>query len=680
MRGFIHIRISWALVWLLLTGCLLQNCNRFDLNTYDFSDLPEPTAERLELLADTSVTLGRLEALMKHQQVDSLLFFAEWLKNYDEAATLAYAQLAYDLSTDKNWNVPRAISAYRLAWSKGKVARYGEDIEDAMVDARISRRLLLPYENDYWNMEMHYLFGYLFEKDEQPDSARHYFQKALALLNEIPGNSATIRYESANLLGNIATTYAKKDSLIRLRYFRQSDSLYQLLSNTTERSRLWLDQAAFYIYHKKYSEADSLLNLCLSYGIANQDNDLLVKTYQRKGRLYQQKFYYKEQIDDFELAVTNLKTCLTFDQDYHHYTYELLGGAFQDSWAIDIDESHIDSAIYYKKLAFEDARQHGAIKVMKRLSADLAYLCDYLGKEHEQILGASVAEFLDKNYVAVSDTITQHTKTAFRRINEVEQRDIRVSAANKRKNQLLLGIVILSIAAVGFLFFMQRAQNRRLKAEMKTLRAQINPHFISNSLNAIENLVNAGETKAASKYLVHFSRLSRQILTGSRHTTTSLENELKMLKHFLALEQLRFRDKLAYEIRLAEDIDTLEIVVPALILQPYVENAIWHGIKPKPEGGKVTIDIRQEKKTLVCTIEDDGIGRQKSQLLKQKSVLKHKSMGMSITEERLKAVGRIKGSNVEIVDLKDKNEEAKGTRVILRLALKKALFPITPPP
>ena len=151
---------------------------------------------------------------------------------------------------------------------------------------------------------------------------------------------------------------------------------------------------------------------------------------------------------------------------------------------------------------------------------------------------------------------------------------------------------------------------------------------------------------------------------------TSLSSELKTLDHFLALEQLRFRDKLTYNIELDPDIDGALVEVPAMILQPYAENAIWHGIKPKPEGGHVQVGVRKEGKVLVFIVEDNGIGREQSRALKQASVMKHKSMGMKVTEDRIKAMGRVKGSQVEIQDLKDAAGSATGTRVIIRLPFK----------
>ena len=352
-------------------------------------------------------------------------------------------------------------------------------------------------------------------------------------------------------------------------------------------------------------------------------------------------------------------------------TYQMIGATFHYMSANDAIRPNNDSAAYYYKLAILNAREKGAESNLKSASANLTILCAKPKEINcETILGDKALIFINTNYSALLDTITTHSKSAFQRINKVEQRDIRVSADNKRRIQLYIGIIIFGITGALFLILFQGQQNRRLKAEMKALRAQINPHFISNSLNAIESLVNLGNAKAAAKYLVHFSRLSRQILNGSRTATTSLSEELKTLKHFLALEQLRFRDKLTYETAVAEDINQDLVLVPAMILQPYVENSIWHGIKPKQTGGKVFIQVQKVGKKLRCIVEDNGIGRAAADKMQKASVLQHKSMGMQITEERLKGMGRIKGSQVKIEDLMDELGKPCGTRVILQFPYK----------
>ena len=659
----IPLRFRAWLAITILASLLGQSCNHFDSSSFNPNQLEARPESRLRQYADTSRTLPRIAALSAKQQVDSFLYYAEWLKNFDENSSLYYAQQAYDLATEKNWNFPRGASANRIAWNKGKKAKYGEDIEDAMVDARISKRLLSRFGDAYWQVDINNLMGYLFKKDAQMDSARYYLERALTAVDGLQGKEEVIQRNKAMILHNLGTTYFKQDSIKTQSYYLRSGSLYQTLGNKENRARLWLDWGIFYQFYNDFPKADSLFGLCLEYGQQHKDVNLLSLAFQEKGFLYSRQFKKSKNPEDFTIALQNLNQSLEHVHDNDYRTYEILGNIYQDSWSNYINDSHIDSAIVYYKLAMEEARKEGAILKMKPLSANIATLYPY----QKPALGERLEVFLDRNYTGVVDAITKNNKTAYQRINEVEQRDIQVSAANKRRNQLFIGLAVLFVAATFFIFALQRQQNRRLKAEMEALRAQINPHFISNSLNAIENLVNQGNAEAASKYLVHFSRLSRQILNGSKSATTNLASELKTLEHFLALEQLRFREKLAYDIQVDPQIDTERVIVPAMILQPYVENAIWHGIKPKPEGGLVRVTIQKEGKILVCSIEDDGVGREKSSAMREASVLKHKSMGMQITEERLKSIGRIKGSRIIIQDLKDESGQASGTRVILRL-------------
>jgi two-component sensor histidine kinase len=658
-----------ALVSLLV---LFHSCSRFDLDDYIFDDLPTKTEAQLQSMADTSWTLPRIAELSKRRQVDTLIFYAEWLKDYNEDMALWYAQKAYDLATEKNWDVPRGVSANRIARIKGQRAEYGEDLEDAMVDAKISKRLLQSDNNAYWEVDMNNLFGSLFKSDEELDSARLYFERASQKINEVNTKKHDLDSEKGMILVNLALTYPMEDTVNQNLFYRQSDSLFQLGGDKENRARLWQIWATSYRYNQEFEKADSLLDLCIEYCRDNNNLKLLSLAYQEKGVLNYSKFRYSKNIEHFDLALQFFNQNLDLRNDNRFEIYDVMGRLFHASWGnyMPNSDSHVDSAIYYYKRAFEDARESGAIRTMKVLSRNIAKLYNSGEKIDRSIIGSNFEVFLDKNYAGVVDTLKRKSQTAYQRINQVEQRDIQVSAANKRKNQLRISFGVLLVAGMIFIFVLQRQQNRRLKAEMDALRAQINPHFISNSLNAIESLVNLGNTKAASKYLVHFSRLSRQILTGSRTSMTSLSSELKTLDHFLALEQLRFRDKLTYNIELDPDIDGALVEVPAMILQPYAENAIWHGIKPKPEGGHVQVGVRKEGKVLVFIVEDNGIGREQSRALKQASVMKHKSMGMKITEDRIKAMGRVKGSQVEIQDLKDAAGNAAGTRVIIRLPYK----------
>lgn len=652
---------------LVMIVFITMSCNRHNLEDFNPDRIPLISTERLEELSDTTFVKGQLATLSAGQQIDSLIYYAEWLKGIDDATSIWCAQNAFDLSTEKNWNFPRAISAYRIASLRGQKALFGEDIELAMVDAKIAERLFKDFDRPDWELRVNSLLGQLEMRKGNRQVAQNRLIISLDQLKTInTWDSTQIQEQKAFLLHDLAFTYW--DTLTIYQYFKESDSLYQSTGNQEDRARLWSDWANYLTYYENFPKSDSLLNLCLEYYAENTEYNFLSSVYRDLAYLYNQKFKATSDTSTFNKAKEYISKSLEIGKDKSYYKFEIFANLFHNIWLIQEQSYQLDSAIYYYQLSINEAKKEGAIQAMKEPSKNLASLTEYKNgvffpdaKSEDRIYS-----FINDSYISAVDTITEHSKLAFSRLNKSEQRDIQVQANQKRQSQFYIALAILGLAGLIFLLIVQGQKNRRIQAEMDALRAQINPHFISNSLNAIESLVNFGDTKAAAKYLVHFSRLSRQILNGSRASMVSLAEELKTLKHFLALEQLRFRDKLTFDIKVIDDIPSEIVQVPAMILQPYAENAIWHGIKPKAEGGHVQISVRKIDKMLVCMVEDNGIGREQSRAMRKASVLKHKSMGMQITEERLKNLGKIKGSHVEIVDLKTENGEAKGTKVIIR--------------
>jgi ligand-binding sensor domain-containing protein len=201
--------------------------------------------------------------------------------------------------------------------------------------------------------------------------------------------------------------------------------------------------------------------------------------------------------------------------------------------------------------------------------------------------------------------------------------------------------------------------------EQKALRLQMNPHFIFNSLNAIQNFVITNDTDKAVNYLARFSRLMRMILANSMQSYIPLKDELKALTYYMDLEKLRFDDKFEYTINLDPSIDTEFIEVPPMLLQPYIENAIIHGIVHVERKGDLVIDMKKRRDTLVCVIEDNGIGREKAAEIREQSGIKRKPRGMMITQERLELLSkqRKRGFSVKVDDLKNTKGEPSGTRV-----------------
>lgn len=202
--------------------------------------------------------------------------------------------------------------------------------------------------------------------------------------------------------------------------------------------------------------------------------------------------------------------------------------------------------------------------------------------------------------------------------------------------------------------------------EMKALQAQINPHFIFNCMSSINDMILEGDNQNASKYLTKFSKLIRLILENAEETEVSLKNELSLLEAYIQLEVLRFKGNITYNFHIDDHIDTEDTYLPGMALQPFVENAIWHGLQHKKESGDglININIAQKQNELICTIEDNGVGRDKAFELQKKAVWKSKSLGLKITEERLKLLSKeFEKQLIRIIDLKDKTGNALGTKV-----------------
>ncbi len=212
-------------------------------------------------------------------------------------------------------------------------------------------------------------------------------------------------------------------------------------------------------------------------------------------------------------------------------------------------------------------------------------------------------------------------------------------------------------------------QKRMVELELRALRSQMNPHFIFNTLNSIQHFMSENDFKNTNKYLTQFAKLIRTVLNLSEKNMITIQEELDMLTLYLDLEEIRFEEEFDYEINVDEEIDKDYDEIPSMLIQPYIENAIWHGLMNKDKRGAIKIDIAIEENYLRCSIEDNGIGRKRAAEIKAKRNIKQKSVGMSITKERLDILNN-KKINVEIIDLKDDLGKAEGTKVIIRIPYK----------
>ncbi|MGN7888362.1 histidine kinase [Dyadobacter endophyticus] len=299
---------------------------------------------------------------------------------------------------------------------------------------------------------------------------------------------------------------------------------------------------------------------------------------------------------------------------------------------------------------------------------------------------------LQKNFIALNDSIkTNNTQTELAKLqteyqtsrkeekirllqkeNQIKDLEIEASFRNK---MLLITLILGLIFVFGVVYYIRQLrsktvlQNLKTTLEMKALRSQMNPHFIFNSLNSIQKYIWENRQEDASEYLTKFARLIRLVLENSLYESVKLTDELASLRLYVEMEQRRNNQKFDYTISVAENIDTESTLIPPLLLQPYIENAIWHGLSQKDGHGQLDIVIEKTAENLICRIEDDGIGRAKSAEIKVDGIQK-KSLAMNISSQRIEWLKKDSNgrSSVEIIDKFDGNE-ATGTTVLLTLPL-----------
>ncbi len=241
------------------------------------------------------------------------------------------------------------------------------------------------------------------------------------------------------------------------------------------------------------------------------------------------------------------------------------------------------------------------------------------------------------------------------------------------------GTFLLMLWNIIYFFYQNQQRNKKqekekaalklqaVELEAKALRAQMNPHFIFNCMNSIKSLIQQNENEKSVTYLTTFSKLIRNLLNNADKKEISLFDEIETCKLYLQLEAMRFDTKFSYAVNADENIDLKSIQVPALIIQPFIENAIWHGIVPRNSTGLVSLIVQRKDGFIEIVIDDDGIGRVASAQNKSASGLAHQSKGVNLTQTRLELNNLLqqRQAKLEVIDKKDENGVTTGTMVIM---------------
>ena len=287
----------------------------------------------------------------------------------------------------------------------------------------------------------------------------------------------------------------------------------------------------------------------------------------------------------------------------------------------------------------------------------------------DQVLNEVTIRYVDDVLFRYNSQKAENDMQQMKQESDMRERELRTT----RTTLLISGIAMALLAGIFYILYRQyqlKNEKKMLTLEQSMLRSQMNPHFLFNSLNSIKLYIINNDQKNAVHYLNKFAKLVRKILESSSVREIPLAEELETVELYMVIENIRFSNEINFHISIDADIDTHTVRIPSLILQPFLENALWHGLSSKQGEKNINVHISSDKKGYIhIAITDNGIGRAASEKLKANKVLKRKSVGIEITKERLANFAKEYQNSfyLEIVDLYDQSGKASGTKVMLHL-------------
>ncbi|MFY7814739.1 MAG: sensor histidine kinase, partial [Chryseobacterium taeanense] len=340
------------------------------------------------------------------------------------------------------------------------------------------------------------------------------------------------------------------------------------------------------------------------------------------------------------------------------------------------EENNLDKSFKAVNKSLEISKKLHLPEIYMKSEALLSKIFDKKGNKAKALIHLKNYNTA-KDKLAIIENAKERIKTELNFEFEKQQIEKKEKASNE-KMKWLLGFSMLGIFLTGIFFYHRNKEKEKTillqkqlrEFQHKALHLQMNPHFVFNCLAAISSFIMQNDKEDAIKYLAKFSKLMRLTLDFSKESLITIDKEIEALTNYLELEQLRFNKKFDFAIikdPLIED----DTALPSLLLQPYVENAVIHGVIPKAGQGFIKIIFGQTEEFLVCEIEDNGIGIETSRKLKENSVNIHKSMALDISKKRLETLEELEKKKIHLIieEIKNKQNESEGTIVILKLPL-----------
>jgi tetratricopeptide (TPR) repeat protein len=427
-------------------------------------------------------------------------------------------------------------------------------------------------------------------------------------------------------------------------------------------------------HERDFKRSDSLLRICLELSVLTSDTSFISLSLSNLGW----NFYNEK---DYSSALKYYTRSLSYSIPAKKYKFSANSLGNIGTIYRDMDETE-KSLNYYLK-SIEQGKLGDDVYNLSWVYADMSEM--YLRKKDTANAYNSFVLFKKYSDLLMKSKNSQGLNDATIRFNaDTNRKELELLSLRVSKQRLLIygytGLFLLSITIGILLLSRAKINAKRRISEMNrkiseitqaNLRQQMNPHFIFNTLNSIQYYMYQHDKLATNNYMTKFSSLMRKVLENSQHTAVPISDELDALNLYLELEKIRFKDKFDYFINIDDDIDTLLYKVPTMLIQPYVENSICHGLMPSDSNGIVKINMKLEKEYISCIIEDNGIGREAAHLKKNSCGKNHNSLGTQIISSRLDLVNTLYGTSLKTIytDLKNENGEPEGTRVEIHIPI-----------
>jgi tetratricopeptide (TPR) repeat protein len=495
----------------------------------------------------------------------------------------------------------------------GNVHYYQQNLKEAIVYYHKSLDIEKELGNQIGVAKGLYNIGMIYEELEQKGNykkAVEYYELSLKIFEEL-GNKKGIAYLNNNL-GSVNETLNKFEEA--LEYLNKSLENFEEIGDKKGVSVALSSIGLIYFKQKKYEQSAAYLDKALLVAKEINSRDIIMQIHQNLGEINFLKGDYKKAYEYNQLYSTEKDSLL--NEESSKQIAEM-----NAKYETETKQKEIE------KQAIEIEKKNA--NIAREKTQKFAFIGGF-------VLMLILLLVIYKNYTNKKNA----TVLLIKQKNEIEE-----NLKYTKKLQEALKIDLSHYIQI-------------------SLRKLMNPHFVFNSLNSIQSFILQNDKLEASMYLSKFSELMRNVLEYSQQENIPLKDELKTLTLYIELEEKRFEDKFSFSINVDQSIDQVQSQVPPLIFQPFVENAIIHGLMHKEKGGELKIAIKKEDSSLICTIEDNGIGRDKAKKL-NKTKKKHESFGIKATNQRLKIVNSLNNTDVVVnyFDLKDDTGKSLGTKV-----------------